>query len=80
MSNRFIEIDRSQPITLPGNLEGWLDGNDLAHFIVEVVEVLDTRAIEEAYQGGRQRPVSAEDAIGVAVLLLCQGDFLQSQD
>ena len=47
MSNRFIEIDRSQPITLPGNLEGWLDGNDLAHFIVEVVEALDTRAIEE---------------------------------
>ena len=28
MSNRFIEIDRSQPITLPGNLEGWLDGNE----------------------------------------------------
>ncbi|MBS1220705.1 MAG: hypothetical protein H6R23_325, partial [Proteobacteria bacterium] len=26
MSNQFREIDRSQPITLPGNLEGWLDG------------------------------------------------------
>ena len=49
MSNRFIEIDRSQPITLPGNLEGWLDGDDLAHFIVEVVEALDTQAIEAAY-------------------------------
>ena len=40
MSNRFIEIDRSQPITLPGNLEGWLAGNDLAPFIMEVVEAL----------------------------------------
>ena len=61
MSNRFIEIDRSQPITLPGNLEGWLDGNDLdgndlAHFIVEVVEALDTRAIEAAYHGGGSAP------------------------
>ena len=56
MSNRFIEIDRSQPITLPGNLEGWLEGNDLAHFIVEVVEALDTRAIEAAYQGGGSAP------------------------
>ena len=37
MSNQFREIDRSQPITLPGNLEGWLDGRDLAHFIVEDV-------------------------------------------
>jgi hypothetical protein len=49
VSNRFIEIDRRQPITLPGHLEGWRDGNDLAPFIVEVVEGLDTRAIEEAY-------------------------------
>ncbi|MFO1431094.1 MAG: transposase [Candidatus Competibacteraceae bacterium] len=56
MSNRFIEIDRSQPITLPGNLEGWLDGNDLAHVIVEVVEALDTHAIEAAYHGGGSPP------------------------
>ena len=56
MSNRFIEIDRRQPITLPGNLEGWLEGNDLAHFIVEVVETLDMRPIEEAYGGDGSAP------------------------
>ena len=56
MSNQFREIDRSQPITLPGNLEGWLDGNDLAHFIVDVVEVLDTGAIEGEYRGGGSAP------------------------
>ena len=78
MSHRFIEIDRSQPITRPGNREGWLDRNDRAHCIVEVVEALDTRAIEAAYHGGnrsglprgRQRPASAEDAVGVVILLL----------
>jgi transposase len=37
-------------------LEGWLDGNDLAHFIVEVVEVLDTDAIEGEYRGGGSAP------------------------
>ena len=42
MSNQFLEIDRSEPILLPGEMEGWLTGNDLARFIVEVVEVLDT--------------------------------------
>ena len=58
MSNPFREIDRSPPITLPGNLEGWLDGNDLAHFIVKLVEALDTREIEAAYRGGGSAPYS----------------------
>jgi transposase len=52
VSNQFREIDRSQLITLPGNLEG----NDLAHFIVELVEALDTREIEEAYRRGGSAP------------------------
>ena len=56
MSHRFIEIDRRHPITLPGNLAGWLDGNDWAPFLVAVVEALDTRALEAAYQGGGSAP------------------------
>ena len=49
MSNKFIEIDRTQPIILPENLEEWLDNNDLSHFVVEVVEQLDTRTLENAW-------------------------------
>ena len=56
MSHPFREIDRSPPITLPGHMAGWLDGNDLARFIVEVVEVLNTREIEAAYRGGGSAP------------------------
>lgn len=52
MSNKFIEINRTKPITLPSNLEDWLDDNDLARFIVDVVEQLDTSALENAYKGG----------------------------
>jgi len=33
-------------------LEDWLDNNDLAIFIVDVVEKLDTSTIEKAYRGG----------------------------
>lgn len=80
MSNQFCEIDRSQPITRPGNLEGWLDGNDWAHFIVEVVDGLDTSEIEAAYRGGWEGAVSAEDAAGAVVLLLCEGDVRQPAD
>ena len=52
MSGKFIEIDRSEPITLPDNLEDWLNDNDLAIFIVDIVENLDTSTIENAYRGG----------------------------
>ena len=75
MSNRFIEIDRSQPITLPGNLEGWLDGNDLAHFIVEVVEALDTRAIEEAYHGGGSAPYPPKMLLALLFYCYAKGIF-----
>ena len=40
------------PITLPGEMEGWLEQNSLARFVVEIVEQLDTSAIEEAYRSG----------------------------
>ena len=40
MNKKFKEIDRNKSIILPCNLDGWLDGNDLSRFIVEIVEQL----------------------------------------
>ena len=75
MSNQFREIDRSQPITLPGNLEGWLDGNDLAHFIVDVVEVLDTGAIEGEYRGGGSAPYPPKMLLALLFYCYAKGIF-----
>ena len=75
MSNQFREIDRSQPITLPGNLEGWLEGNDLAHFIVEVVEALDTREIEAAYRGGGSAPYPPKMLLALLFYCYAKGIF-----
>jgi len=75
VSNQFREIDRSQPITLPGNLEGWLDGNDLAHFIVELVEALDTREIEEAYRGGGSAPYPPKMLLALLFYCYAKGIF-----
>jgi transposase len=75
VSNQFREIDRSQPITLPGNLEGWLDGNDLAHFIVEVVEVLDTGAIEGEYRGGGSAPYPPKMLLALLFYCYAKGIF-----
>ncbi len=75
MSNQFREIDRSQPITLPGNLEGWLEGHDLAHFIVEVVEALDTREIEAAYRGGGSAPYPPKMLLALLFYCYAKGIF-----
>jgi transposase len=41
---------------VPGNCDGWLDENNLARFVVEIMEHLDTSAIEGAYGGGGSPP------------------------
>jgi len=41
---------------VPGNCEGWLDENSLARFVVDMMEQLDTSAIEQAYGGGGSPP------------------------
>jgi transposase len=79
VSNQFREIDRSQPIILPGNLEGWLDGDDLAHFIVEVVEVLDTGAIEGEYRGGGSAPYPPKMLLALLFYCYAKGIFSSRQ-
>ena len=52
MSKKFIDVDRSQAIKIPGNMKGWLNGNNLARFIVDIVEQLDTSELENDYRKG----------------------------
>jgi len=52
MSNKFREINRESELLLPANMEGWLGGDSLARFVVDVVESLDIQEIENAYKGG----------------------------
>jgi transposase len=75
MSNQFLEIDRSEPILLPGEMEGWLDGNDLARFIVDLVEVLDTREIEAAYRGGGSAPYPPKMLLALLFYCYAKGIF-----
>lgn len=76
MSNRFIDIDRNEPINVPGNCEGWLDENSLPRFIVDVVEQLDTSAIENAYGGGGSAPYPPK--MMLALLFYCYASSIFS--
>jgi transposase len=56
-------------------MAGWLEGNDLARFIVELVEVLDTREIEAAYRGGGSAPYPPKMLLALLFYCYAQGIF-----
>ncbi|MCK5354673.1 MAG: transposase, partial [Methyloprofundus sp.] len=75
MSHKFIEIDRSDPIALPDNLEEWLNDDDLAIFIVDVVEQLDTSAIENAYKRGGSKGYPPKMMLALLFYCYAKGIF-----
>ena len=79
MSNKFIKIDRTQPIILPDNLEEWLDNNDLARFVIEVVKQLDTSIVENAYCGGGSAPYPPKMMLALLFYSYAKGIFDKSQ-
>jgi len=56
MSSRFRDADRGTAYLLPPSLDEWLPEDHLARFVVEVVEGLDTSALEHSYAGGGSAP------------------------
>jgi len=48
---RFRSVDRSTSYLLPPSIEDWLPESHLARFVVDVVEQLDTGAIDRCYAG-----------------------------
>ncbi len=79
ISNKFIEIDRKEAIELPSNLEGWLDKNSLARFVVEVVEQLDISEIEGAYKGGGSAPYPPKMMLALLFYCYAKGIFASRQ-
>ena len=54
---------------MPENCEGWLNENSLSRFVVEIMEQLDTSAIEQAYGSGGSPPYPPN--IMLALLFYC---------
>ena len=51
MGFKFLATDRDTPFLMPPSVQEWLPEDHLARFVVEVVQKLDTRNIENAYAG-----------------------------
>ncbi len=69
MSSRFVNIDRDTPMLLPPDMRDWLPENHLVHFILEVVESMDTGQfrVNTRGTGSRQYPPS----MMLALLVYC---------
>jgi transposase len=55
MSGHFLSSDRDTPMLMSPSLQDWLPANHLARLIVETVERLDLRMIEDSYAGRGER-------------------------
>ena len=43
MAERFVNVDRQTPMFLPPDLREWVADNELAHLVLEAVELCDLR-------------------------------------
>lgn len=57
-------------------MEGWLDTNSLARFVVEIVEQLDTSEIEESYKGGGSAPYPPKMMLALLFYCYCLAGYL----
>ena len=79
MGTRLVNIDRQTPLLLPPDLREWVERDDLAHFLIDALEVLDLSGavLNERGSGSEQYP----PGMMLVVLIYCyaQGIFSSRQ-
>jgi len=76
MSARFVDVDRNTPMLLPPDLRDWVERDNLVHFLVDALEVLDLSAarINDRGTGSEQYP----PGMMLAVLIYCYANGIFS--
>src|SRR5260370_3386982 len=69
MADRLVNVDRQTPMLLPVDLREWVADNELAHLILEAVELCDLRGarLNVRGSGSEQYPPS----MMLALLIYC---------
>lgn len=76
MSERLVNVDRETPMLLPPDLREWVADNELAHLVLEAVELCDVRGarLNVRGTGSEQYPPS----MMLALLIYCYATSLFS--
>jgi transposase len=75
MGFKFIAADRDTPFLMPPSVQEWLPEDHLARFVVEVVQKLDTRNIENAYAGRGSKAFPPSMLLGLLFYGYATGAF-----
>lgn len=79
MSTRFVNVDRDTPMLLPTDLREWVHQDDLVHFIVEALEVLDVSSANVNQRGTGSEQYPPGMMLGLLVYCYAQGLFSSRQ-
>src|SRR5688572_14845010 len=76
MPARFVNVDRNTPFFLPPSLHDWVEDDDLAHFVIEAVELTDLSqaGVNERGCGSAQYP----PAMMLELLIYCYANGIFS--
>ncbi|MGB0258254.1 MAG: IS1182 family transposase [Coraliomargarita sp.] len=75
MGPKFINIDRDTPMLLPEDLRDWLPEDHMVHFIVEVVQSLDTSSFEVNQRGSGSKQYPPRMLLELLIYCYCTGRF-----
>jgi transposase len=79
MSTRLVNVDRNTPMLLPPDLRDWVREDDLVHFIIDALDVLDvsTARVNQRGTGDEQYPPGM--MLGLLIYCYAQGLFSSRQ-
>lgn len=79
MSARLVNVDRNTPMLLPPDLREWVRDDDLVHFVIDALSVLDVSSarLNERGTGNEQYPPSV--MLGLPIYCYAQGSFSSRQ-
>ena len=76
MPAHFVNIDRATPMLLPPDIRDWIPQNHIAHFILEVVEVIPEAAAHINWRGSGSEQYPPRMMLGVLIYSYVSGRLL----
>lgn len=79
MSTRLVNIDRNTPMLLPPDLRDWVREDDLVHFVIDAVAVLDVSAARVNQRGTGCEQYPPGMMLSLLIYSYAQGIFSSRQ-
>ena len=75
MSTRFVNVDRDTPMMLPPDLRDWVAKDDIVHFIIDAVELLDLSKFKSNRKGTGSKQYPPEMMLTLLIYNYVHGIF-----